>query len=704
MFKVLMFIGFIIIPSGILASGSLLPSDNRYQIEPDTQMVKDLLDELRGVIVQGNYTIARQKIQNVKEWSTELDFEYGKGYSILNIAQVYLHEQHFDSAEIALQEYFDSFNIPRINGNAYSLLGTVYRFQGKFHEAIEIYNTALNIAEAQENNLLVAGIQQNLAVTYGSLGDEKAALENYILSLNYAEEVQDTALWVTVLLNLGIQLNGTKEFDKAAFYLEKSIELSTIKGFKTDIYRALVNLANVKGNQRKLEEALNLYTRALDLSKEVHPNSPPVVLLFNLGNLYLKMGEYAKSEELLRESLSYSLEMNILEGQYHNYNALGRLNRERGGIQASIEWYLKANKVANNINSSTFISQNLEILYNSYKEEGDFKEALFYLEESKAFSDSLTDLKREQDIILLENELELKRQTEINTLLKQRQLEQEQKLKFQTSLIISGFLVIILILIILYVLQKASIEKTKANHLLEEQRKELERLNDEMKKLFAIVAHDLRSPLASMQGVIYLMRTGEISEDQQEEFLDSLEVSVQRNLDAMEDLLAWAKQQMQGFTFVNEEINVFDVVESVIEKQIDIADKKGVIVKNEIDKATIAIADKNGLDLIVRNLLSNSIKFTNPNDKITFTCTEKEDVICLCIKDTGIGMSKEVLEKVNSNTSISFSNRGTLGEIGTGFGLSLVREFVKKIGGTLSIESTEGEGSTFYVDLPKQKF
>jgi len=175
-------------------------------------------------------------------------------------------------------------------------------------------------------------------------------------------------------------------------------------------------------------------------------------------------------------------------------------------------------------------------------------------------------------------------------------------------------------------------------------------------------------------------------------------------LDAMEDLLAWAKQQMQGFTFVNEEINVFEVVESVLVKQLDTAVKKNVIIKNEVDKETTAIADKNGLDLIVRNLLSNSIKFTNPNDKITFTCTEKEDVICLCIKDTGIGMSKEVLEKVNSNTSISFSNRGTLGEIGTGFGLSLVKEFVKKIGGTLHIESTEGEGSTICVDLPKQKF
>lgn len=702
MFKLILLIGLLIIPSGLLADELYVANVTLSQAKPDTQMVKDLLDELSDIITKGDYALARQKTQKAKEWSEELNFEYGKAFSELKLARIYLNVQLFDSAEVLLRQVVDNYDDVRINGSTYNLLGTAYRFQSKMPQAIEAYKLALNIAEVQEDKRLIAGIQQNMAVAYGNMGDKNASLENFLLSLKYAEEIQDTALWVTVLLNLGNQLNGFNELDKAVFYLEKSAELSSIMGYRTNLYRSTLNLANVKSNQGKLEEALELYTEALKMSKEVRPNTPPVIVVFNLGNLYLKMGEYEKSEELLKESLNYSIEMGIPEGQYYNYNALGRLERERGDTQASIAWFLKANVIAKNINSVPFLSENLPVLYKSFKKEKQFEEALLYLEESKALSDSLMDFKREQEFLELKNELELKRQTDINELLKQKQIQQEQRLRFQTSLIIAGFIGIILILIILYVLQKASREKTKANILLEEQREELEKLNQEMKKLFAIVAHDLRSPLASMQGVLYLMRSHELSKDKQEEFLDSLDASVQRNMDAMEDLLAWAKNQMQGFTFINEEVNVYEIVESVIVKQLDTAAKKNVIIKNEIDQTTTAIADKNGLDLILRNLLSNSIKYTNPNDEITFTCTEKENTIYLCVKDTGEGMSQEVLEKVCSNTSISYSKRGTMGETGTGFGLSLVKEFVKKIGGTFHVESTVGEGSTFCIEIPKK--
>ncbi len=672
-----------------------------YQAQPDTQMVKDLIDDLNLSIERGDFADARNKISTISKWSEEIKYPYGKGAASLHLAEVYLNEQFYDSAEVLLLELTKDEIDPRLQLPAFNLLATSYRYQNKTEQAIGTYKKVLEIAKEEDDKKMTARIQQNLAVAYADVGDKAASLENHLLSLNYAEEAKDTTLWITILNNLGNELNTFGELDKAEFYLEKSIQLATLKGKKADVLRSVTNLANVKSGQNKLDDALELYLQGLELAKEVRPNTPPVIITFNLGYLYLKMDNYVDAERLLKESLKYCIEMGILEGQYYNYDGLGKLEELKGNSSASTAYYFKAYEIAKKINSTPFLEENLPKLYESFKKSENFERAVFYLEEFKTLSDSLYDLDREREFVKLENEIELKRQAEINELLNEKQAEQERKLQFQTSLIIAGLVVILLILYILYVLQKAGKEKTKANAQLREQQKELERLNLEMKKVFAIVAHDLRSPLTSMQGILFLMKSGDLSKTEKDDFLEKLETSVQRNIDVMEDLLSWAKEQMQGITFAKEKVHLFEAVNSVILKQEESAEKKGVILKNEVSKDVEILADKNGLDLILRNLLSNSIKFTNADDEIRFTCTENENSVQLCVIDTGVGMSEEVIDKVFSNTSISFSKRGTMGEVGTGFGLSLVKEFVKKLDGTLSVKSEEGKGSTFCIEFPK---
>ncbi len=673
-----------------------------YQAQPDTQMVKVLIDEIDISIGKGDFTVAREKISLIKKWSNELGFTFGVASADVDLSEIYLHQQFYDSAEVLLDKILLEHSDPRIKLSAANLLATTYRYQNKTGQAIEAYKSVLVLARENNDEKLIAGIQQNMAVAYADLGDKTASLENHLLSLNYAEEAKDTSLWITILNNLGNQLNEFDELEKAEFYLEKSIQLSTLKDKKTDLLRSVTNLANIKSNQGKLEEALELYLQALELTKEVRPNTPPVIVTFNLGFLYLKMENYTESEKLLKESLKYCLEMGILEGQYYNYDGLGKLEELKGNISASTAYYFKAYEAAKKMNSTPYLSENLPKLYESFKKEENFERAFFYLNEFKTMSDSLLDLDSEREFAKLENELELKRQSEINVLLSERQKEQERKLQIQNILIIASILVIILILYIVYVLQRAGKEKTKANTQLKTQQKELERLNLEMKKLFAIVAHDLRSPLTSMQGILYLMKSGDLEKDQKEDFLDKLEGSVQRNIDVMEDLLSWAKEQMQGITFTKERIHLFEIVDKVLIKQKENAGKKGVILKNDVCNSIEVLADKNGLDLILRNLISNSIKYTNPNDEITVTCSENEKTVKLCVIDTGVGMSAEVIDKVFSNTSISFSKRGTMGEVGTGFGLSLVKEFIKKLDGTVSVESEVGKGSTFCIEFPKK--
>ena len=105
------------------------------------------------------------------------------------------------------------------------------------------------------------------------------------------------------------------------------------------------------------------------------------------------------------------------------------------------------------------------------------------------------------------------------------------------------------------------------------------------------------------------------------------------------------------------------------------------------------------LELILRNLISNAIKFSNPGTKVEVSCTEQEEMIRLCVKDYGIGIPEENLEKLNAG--ISFTTRGQNNETGTGLGLVLVREYIVKNGGRMSITSNPGEGTVFCVTLPK---
>lgn len=674
---------------------------NIIQQEVDTLRVVQLLDEANNDINSSRFSEARKKIKQAGEWSEELDFPKGKQLTALRLAEVYLEVQFFDSARVVLENALEDFPESFYKIQLCNLLATSYRYMNELEKAIETYQMVLKLAVETEQNRMIAAIHQNMAVAYISMGKKAEGLNSYLFSIDYAEQEKDTVFLAIAYNNLGDTYNEFGEFEQAEFYLQKSYDLAVLKDLKSNLLRVTNNLANLKSDQGKFNEALQLYQQALDLSKEVRPNTPPFRISHNLGNLALKMYDPDEAILYFEESLEYCIQLNIPPGIYYNYGGLGNAAEQKGQLTKAIERHQQALEVAEQMGSLPFIQETRLKLYELNKETGDFESALIQFEEYAVLSDSMLDLEQERSFAELENRLELNRQTEINTLLEEKQLQQEKQLKFQLGLIITAAFIIILILYILYTINQTSKEKTKAYNQLAKQREELEKLNQEMNKLFAIIAHDLRAPLASMHGILFLLKSGELSKDEIASYTNEIEGNVQKNIDVMEDLLSWAKRQMNGITFVKEELNVHEVVNQVIAKQESRSKLKEISVTNKVNKSMRIKTDINALKLILRNLLSNSIKFTNLGDEINFTSSDKGDKIQLCVTDTGIGMSKDLQEKVFSSQSISFSLEGTKGEKGTGFGLSLIKEFVDKLGGTITIESEEGKGTKFCIDLPK---
>jgi signal transduction histidine kinase len=242
-------------------------------------------------------------------------------------------------------------------------------------------------------------------------------------------------------------------------------------------------------------------------------------------------------------------------------------------------------------------------------------------------------------------------------------------------------------------------EQVITNETLQNQTQELRKLNDLKDKYFSIISHDLKGPILGVKELIHLTQTGLIS---QEEFMGMMP-DISKNMEnvaiLLENLLAWTSSQIRG-EFI--QLANFDILPVMIQQKnlLDrIAKEKEIKIDVDTSKESWIFADKNMIELVIRNLLNNSVKFSNVKGNIKMSTSEEGDYIRICVEDNGGGISEENLTKLRNG--ISFTTRGKLNETGTGLGLILVSEYVKKNKGFLEIKSKLDEGTTFCIQLPK---
>jgi PAS domain S-box-containing protein len=244
--------------------------------------------------------------------------------------------------------------------------------------------------------------------------------------------------------------------------------------------------------------------------------------------------------------------------------------------------------------------------------------------------------------------------------------------------------------------------RLKSEQEIKLKNEELQKLNFERDKFFAIIAHDLRGPLGSMKGLTEMMadESYEFTEYEIKEMTHDLGTSARNTFNLLENLLEWSQMDSGLTEFKPQKLGLMNMVTDCINVVSEQARGKGIALNVNIATGHEVLADKNMLQTVIRNLLSNAIKFTPKGGRVTISAKPAENNrMVISVKDTGIGMSDQIRNNL-FNISANTKRPGTEGEKSTGLGLLLCKEFVEKNGGEIRIESEQNQGTIFSFTIP----
>jgi two-component system sensor histidine kinase/response regulator len=245
------------------------------------------------------------------------------------------------------------------------------------------------------------------------------------------------------------------------------------------------------------------------------------------------------------------------------------------------------------------------------------------------------------------------------------------------------------------------IQLKQSKDVIRKYSKDLEKAIATRDKLFSIIGHDLRGPISSVSSLLKLLKEGEIEKETEEDFFRLAIQSVNGTIDLLDNLLYWAKSHQEKIDYNPEFIDIKDIIHDHIAFLQGMADEKRILLKVRIGTSpfTKAFADRNMIAMVMRNLITNAIKFTPEFGEITISFANNAEKNEITITDTGIGIGKEDMDKL-FRIDRSIVRRGTNNEKGTGLGLLLCKEFIQKNGGDIWVESEIGKGSSFKFTLP----
>ncbi|MCB2197248.1 MAG: tetratricopeptide repeat protein [Bacteroidetes bacterium] len=608
-------------------------------------------------------------------------------------------------------------------GEAYSyfILGIVYNYSNEYKQAVESLKKAYALFDTLDNKPYQARALNSLGNVYKRKGDLTLATESYIQSLNISKEISDTIVISAVYNNIAGLYGMMGEYDKALEYQMQNLELKRQMNFKHRIPVSLMNIGNTYRAKKNYSMALNYYNQALELSDDIENKHEKSLLLYNIAQVYVETERYDIAKQYYINSVTLAREVGNKEQLARSLKGHGEVLCETGNFKEGEQCLLEGYTLAQEIGSLTMqrsLTSKLQVIY---RDQQQYQKSLAYFEIYNELKDSILNIEKMKEIAALEQHYEAdKREQQIAFLEKEQQVQELELAKSEAESKQKSFqrnvLVLLLVLtfgVVFYYIRTSKKRKRlnqlliKQNKKITEQRTEIVKQNDALvesnktkDRLFQIIAHDLRSPLVSMDSITQLIPYWVEEQDYEslKKLSSTLELSLQNVLSLIDNLLNWALNQQGKFPYSPENLNLKENISEAVEVYKPIAEIKNINLKFSYAKSVVVFADRNMLFTIMRNLLNNAIKFTPENGEIEVGIESNAQFAKVWVKDSGVGIPEAKQEKVFEIAN--GKEKGTKGEVGKGLGLFFCKEFVNMNNGDIYLESHENKGTTITFTLP----
>jgi signal transduction histidine kinase/DNA-binding response OmpR family regulator/tetratricopeptide (TPR) repeat protein len=633
--------------------------------------------------------------------------EINDNTSIINseyeLGELYAHKKA-DTA--ALQHLRHAFELAQEEDNSFLITSGYLRFARYYliannpRKSIEYSNHALAMAEKNTLKKQLAEAYFRLGAAYKALGVYQNSVSHFLKALRIQEELNDRREIAKIYSSIGTVYQRTRDFDDALDYFNRSMKISESYHDDRGVLNNILNIGVIHQKKKNYEDALLHYNRALPLARTLNDASGEAILTGNIGSTLIDSGKPEEGLEYLNKALALKEKIKNPASILHTLNDIADVKIRLGDGKGAKGTAERVVNMATQYEVSDQLRYGYLNLSKSYRLLKDYEKAYNALRKYNSINDSLFSIQKAQQI----NELQVQYDTEkkdmaINALQQEKQIANAQrKIYFLAGAII------LLVLAGLYINQR---QKTKRNQQLLEKEREVDRLKS---SFFANISHEFRTPLSLILGPIETLQS-KINDPDKQFQLGLMKKNASRLMRLINQILDLSKLQAGYLELKATELNVVDLIRGVSATFQSLIDSKGIQFKFESKAEEIMVyCDQERIETICINLISNAFKFSDTGGEIMVRMNKIDPVnskhaageMELHVIDNGVGISAEHLSHIFDR----FYQAGSASEKqygGTGIGLALTKELVELHGGTISVTSEPGTGTTVTVRIPLGK-
>lgn len=580
-----------------------------------------------------------------------------------------------------------------------------------YDSSFSCLNTALSIRKRDGSKEGTVTSLNNLALLNIYTADYDKAMEYLMRAIPLAEEIEYSKGKGDAFNLIGIVYYIWGDLNKALDYSTESLKIRTRIGDMDGIGFSNENLGIINMKLGKMDKSLQYHQKALETRKILNEKGGIAGSYSNIGIVFRKQKLYDKALEHLEKSLKIREEIGDARAIGSTLASIGSLYIETNNYTKALECLERSYRIRKQIRDLRGTISTLKLISDLYEKQGNYKESLNYFKLQSAYKDTVFNETNARDIAEVAAKYGAeKKEREIQLLQKDNEVQRK----------LQGYLISVMLLITVLsaVVSLAYRSKKKHNKALNErnreiqaQKEELSKLNTELQslnankdKFFSIIAHDLKSPFISLLGYSEFLAKDldELTPEEIRKYSEGIYESAHSVFKLLDNLLCWSRLNSGHFELNPISFNLSELVDESLSLFKTSAEGKKIRLIGETEPANPVFADKDMVHIVLRNLVSNALKFTKPGGEVKVKINTDGNFREVIVEDTGLGMHPEDIEKLFKIES-HYSTRGTRNESGTGLGLLLCKEFVEKNGGKIRVESCLNEGSSFIFTLPVER-